>query len=60
MSKRPKYGVNLYHKQTKKKRPGCHKKNRNKHEKRMGKYIAKTGTWLISYISLDYERWEVL
>jgi cell wall assembly regulator SMI1 len=40
----PKWGVNNYHKQTKKKRPGCHKKNRNKHEKRMGLYLPKTGT----------------
>jgi len=44
MGKQPKYGVNTYHKQTKKKRPGRHKKNRNKHEKRMGKYLLKTGT----------------
>jgi hypothetical protein len=44
MARAPKYGVNLYHKRTLKKRPGRHKKNRNKHEKRMGKYLPKTGT----------------
>jgi len=40
----PKWGVSTYHKQTKKKRPGQHKKNRNKQEKRMGRYLLKTGT----------------
>ena len=44
MTKVPKYGVNTYHKQTKKKRPGRHKKSRNKDEKRMGSYLPKTGT----------------
>jgi len=44
MAQKPKYGVNLYHKQTKKKRPGRHKKKRNKHDKRMGSYLPKTGT----------------
>ena len=43
MSKVPKYGVNTYHKQTGKKRPGRHKKKQNKHEKRMGKYLPITG-----------------
>jgi len=41
MGKAPKYGVNLYHKRTHKKRPGRHKKSRNKQEKRMGKYRGK-------------------
>mgnify|MGYP003153650188 CR=1 FL=1 len=44
MAKVPKYGVNTYHKQTKKKRPGRHKKSRNKDEKRMGSYLPQTGT----------------
>ena len=44
MAKVPKYGVNTYHTQTKKKRPGRHKKSRNKHEKMMGRYLPKTGT----------------
>ena len=44
MGKQPKYGGNTYHKQTRRKRPGKHKKNRNKHEKRMGLYLPKTGT----------------
>ena len=44
MAKIPKYGVSNYYKRTPRKRPGRHKKNRNKHEKRMGKYIPKTGT----------------
>tara|TARA_R100000656_G_scaffold11775_1_gene12440 strand:- start:231 stop:365 length:135 start_codon:yes stop_codon:yes gene_type:complete len=43
MSKVPKWGVSDYYKQTRKKRPGRHKKNRNKDEKRMGKYLPKTG-----------------
>tara|TARA_R100000963_G_C4564488_1_gene51943 strand:+ start:267 stop:398 length:132 start_codon:yes stop_codon:yes gene_type:complete len=30
MAKHPKWGVNLYHKRTKKKRPGRHIKKRNK------------------------------
>ncbi len=41
MAKRAQFGVNLYHKQKPRKRPGRHKKNRNKHEKRMGKYRGK-------------------
>ena len=41
MSKAPKWGVSDYHRQTRKKRPGRHKKNRNKDEKRMGKYRGK-------------------
>jgi len=44
MAKAPKWGVSTYHKRTQKKRPGRHKKNRNKHEKRMGKYLPKSGT----------------
>jgi hypothetical protein len=35
------YGVSVYKKEQPKKRPGRHKKNRNKHEKRMGKYRGK-------------------
>ena len=35
--KRPKYGVGIYHKQTRKKRPGRHKKSLNKSEKRQKK-----------------------
>ena len=30
MAKAPKYGTSLYHKRTKKKRPGRHKKNRKR------------------------------
>ena len=41
MAKKGLYGVNTYRERTKKKRPGRHKKNRNKHEKRMGKYRGK-------------------
>ena len=44
MAKVPKWGVSTYHKQTKKHRPGRHKKNRNKDEKRMGLYLPRTGT----------------
>ena len=44
MAQAPKWGVSTYHKQTKKKRPGRHKKKRNKHEKRIGSYLPKTGT----------------
>ena len=39
--KKPLYGVSNYIKDKPKKRPGRHKKNRNKHEKRMGKYRGK-------------------
>ncbi len=39
--KKPLYGVSNYKKDKPKKRPGRHKKNRNKHEKRMGKYRGK-------------------
>ena len=48
MAKAPKWGVNTYKKRDKpRKRPGRHKKNRNKHEKRMGKYRGKgrKGGW---------------
>ena len=42
------------------KRPGRHKKNRNKHEKRMGKYRGKgkKGRWQISpdILYIGYER----
>jgi hypothetical protein len=42
MAKAPKWGVNLYHKQTKKKRPGRHKKDMNKSQKRSFKpYIGQ-------------------
>ena len=37
MGKVPKWGVNTYHKETKRKRPGRHKKNLNKSQKRMRK-----------------------
>ena len=39
--KKPLYGVSNYKRDKPKKRPGRHKKNRNKHEKRMGKYRGK-------------------
>ena len=39
--KKPLYGVSSYKKDKPRKRPGRHKKNRNKHEKRMGKYRGK-------------------
>ncbi len=35
MGKAPKFGVNLYHKQQPRKRPGRHTKRLNKHKKRM-------------------------
>jgi hypothetical protein len=37
MAKAPKFGVNNYKGATRKKRPGRHKKNLNKHEKRQSK-----------------------
>ena len=40
--KKPLYGVSKYKKDKPRKRPGRHKKNRNKHEKRMGKYRGKS------------------
>ena len=44
MGKKAKFGVNTYVKRDQpRKRPGRHKKNRNKHEKRMGKYRGKRG-----------------
>ncbi len=48
-----------------KKRPGRHKKNRNKHEKRMGKYRGKgrKGRWQTSYINLyiqkERKKWDI-
>ena len=48
MAKRAKFGVITKPLRDKpKKRPGRHKKNRNKHEKRMGKYRGKgrKGRW---------------
>ena len=41
MAKAPKWGVSTYKKDKPRKMPGRHKKNRNKHEKRMGKYRGK-------------------
>ena len=41
MAKRAQFGVNLYHKQTPRKRPGRHKKNLNKSEKRQQKKRKK-------------------
>ena len=41
MAKAPKWGVNTYKKDKPRKSPGRHKKRRNKHEKRMGKYRGK-------------------
>jgi len=35
MAKRAQFGVNLYHKQKPRKRPGRHTKRLNKHKKRM-------------------------
>ena len=44
MGKRAKFGVITKPKRDKpRKRPGRHKKSRNKHEKRMGKYRGKRG-----------------
>ena len=39
MSKKSNFGVNLYHKQKPRKRPGRHKKNKNKHEKKTKKRV---------------------
>ena len=48
MGKKAKFGLVTKPKRDKpRKRPGRHKKNRNKHEKRMGKYRGK-GRWQIS------------
>jgi len=44
MSKKSQYGVSNYKRDLPRRRPGRHKKNRNKHEKRMGSYLPKTGT----------------
>ena len=41
MAKAPKWGVNTYKKDKPRKRPGRHKKRRNKHEKTIGKYRGK-------------------
>ena len=41
--KKSMFGVNTYTHEKPRKRPGRHKKNRNKHEKRMGKYRGKRG-----------------
>ena len=41
MGKSPKWCVNTYKKDKPRKRPVIHKKRRNKHEKRMGKYRGK-------------------
>ena len=41
MAKKAQFGVNLYHQQTPKKRPGRHKKNLNKAEKRQQKKRKK-------------------
>ena len=38
MGKLPKYGVNVYHKRTKKKRPGRHAKNNSKRIPKKKKY----------------------
>ena len=43
MAKKGLYGVNNYRGETRRKRPGRHKKSLNKSEKRMGKYRKK---WL--------------
>jgi len=61
MAKAPKWGVNTYKRDKPRKRPGRHKKNRNKHEKRMGKYRGKRG-WQVSYINLYIEKertWDI-
>jgi hypothetical protein len=41
MAKRAQFGVNLYHRQQPRKRPGRHKKNLNKSEKRQKKKRKK-------------------
>lgn len=41
MAKKAKFGLVTAPREKPKKRPGRHKKNRNKHEKRMGKYRGK-------------------
>ena len=62
MSKKKKsmFGVNTYTHEKPRKRPGRHKKNRNKHEKRMGKYRGKgkKGRWQTSsdILYITYER----
>ena len=68
--KKPLYGVSNYKKDKPRKRPGRHKKNRNKHEKRMGKYRGKGGwqvsldilyisygSWVWALITAHIERW---
>ena len=41
MAKKSNFGVNTYHNQKPRKRPGRHKKTRNKHEKRQQKKRRK-------------------
>ena len=41
MAKKSQFGVNLYHNQQPRKRPGRHKKRLNKHEKRQQKKRKK-------------------
>ena len=43
MGKAPKFGVNLYHKRTRKKRPGRHTKRLNKNKKRTLKKSKRQG-----------------
>jgi hypothetical protein len=43
MAKKAMFGVNLYHKQKPRKRPGRHKKRLNKSEKRQQKKRKKRG-----------------
>ena len=55
MSKRAKFGLVTKPKRDKpRKRPGRHKKNRNKHEKRMGKYRGKGKKGVDKYPLISY------
>ena len=60
MAKKAMFGVNLYHKQKPRKRPGRHKKNLNKATKRMKKkkYRGQGRGWQTSLdiLYIEYER----
>ena len=59
MAKRAQFGVNLYHKQKPRKRPGRHKKNLNKATKRMKKkkYRGQGRGWQTS-LDILYRMYE--
>ena len=56
MAKKSNFGVNTYHNQQPRKRPGRHKKNRNKHEKRQQKKRKKGWQISLEILYRGYER----